>query len=132
VVHFAHPVFSVYRSHTALWCKRLIRNALLDVLGFKPLLTHDGPSSMVATVTRQEAEGRTIVHLMHYIPERRGDFDVIEDAIPLHEVECVIRTGDAVSVRLVPGDVALRFTVDAGAVTFRVPRVQGHQMIEII
>jgi hypothetical protein len=31
---------------------------------------------------------RTIVHVLHYIPERRGlDSDVIEDVIPLANVQ---------------------------------------------
>jgi len=67
------------------WCKTLLLNALALLLP-EPLARHDGPSTVRLSLTEQAGHDRWIVHLLHYIPERRGeDFDVIEDVIPLHD-----------------------------------------------
>jgi hypothetical protein len=73
------------------------------------------------------------VHLLHYIPERRGQaFDVIEDVIPVHNIEVTARVGRPVrSVKLVPSGEVLEFVSEAGAVKFTVPTINGHAMIEL-
>jgi len=85
------------------------------------------------TVNAQPALERLVVHLLHYIPERRGnDFDVIEDVIPLHDVKLSLRVERPVrSVRCVPEGAALPFVQQGGRVEFVVPRVVGHQMVEV-
>jgi len=45
-----------------------------------------------ATLNRQAAEDRLVVHLLHYVPERRCDvIDVIEDVIPLRDLGVLVR-----------------------------------------
>lgn len=131
-IYFAHPIFTQYRRNAPLWCRRLLSAAIRLLLG-EPVLTTDGPSAMIATLTGQPREGRHVVHLLHYVPERRGEaFDTIEDVIPLHDVAVSVRLPTtARSVRLVPSGEALAFEADAGCVRFRVPRLVGHAMIEL-
>lgn len=46
----------------------------------------------MTTINIQEENKRLIVHVLHYIPERRGEqFDTIEDVIPLHNVGISVR-----------------------------------------
>lgn len=53
----------------------------------EPVLRHNGPSSVITTVSEQVTFNRQVVRLLHYIPERRGQaFDVIEDVIPLNNL----------------------------------------------
>ena len=132
-VYFAHPVFSQYSENAPRWCRRLVEAALRLLLP-DPLLRHDGPSTLRATTLSQEEQGRLIVHLLHYIPERRGDkFDVIEDVIPLHEVRLSLRSPAAgARVTLVPQGRPLPATVRDGRLWFQVPAVQGHQLVEIV
>ncbi|WP_395095280.1 alpha-amylase family protein [Armatimonas sp.] len=131
-IYFAHPIFRQYQLNAPLWVKTLLKDAI-EMLLPRPVLSVKGPSSLLATLNRQEAESRHIVHLLHYIPERRGQaLDVIEDVIPVHNIEVTVRLGQPVSaVKLVPDGAALAFTVENGAVKFTVPTVNGHAMVEV-
>jgi hypothetical protein len=132
VIYFAHPVFTQYSRNAPRWCKTLVANAL-DLLLPAPALRVTGPTTVQATVLEQRAEGRLVVHLLHYIPERRGqDFDVIEDVIPVHDVTVDVRVPRRITAaHLVPDGRPLRFTSRPGRVTFVVPRIAGHQMIAL-
>ncbi|WP_199728645.1 alpha-amylase family protein [Cohnella faecalis] len=104
VIYFIHPVFTQYHDNAPLWVKQMVRNAI-DMLLPDPLLKHDGPSTVIATVNRQEEEARQVVHLLHYIPERRSKvMDIVEDVIPLYDTAISVREDRPVkSVSLVPG-----------------------------
>ena len=132
VLYFAHPLFRQYHQNAPRWCKTLLLNAL-EMLLPEPLLRHGGPSGLVATVNEQAEERRWVVHLLHYIPERRGqEFDVLEDVLPLHEVAVSVRTPGAVaSVRCVPEGDAIAHTEEGGRLNFTLPKLEGHQMVEI-
>jgi hypothetical protein len=131
-IYFAHPVFAQYNQCAPMWCKRLVAEAIEALVG-EGMVTAEAPSTLIATLTEQKAQRRRVLHLLHYVPERRGrDFDIIEDEIPLHDVKVSVRTGGRVkTVRCVPGGRALAFELKNGRVNFTVPRVVGHQMIEL-
>jgi len=132
VLYFAHPIFTQYNDNAPRWVKTLLLNAI-NLLLPDPLLRHDGPSTVIATVNEQAAQDRQVVHLLHYIPERRGQaFDVIEDIIPLYNLKLSVRADQSVkNITLVPQGQSLEFTRNRGRVYFTVPRIMGHQMIEI-
>ncbi len=131
-IYFAHPIFSQYNQNAPRWCKVLFLNAL-EMLLPDPLVRHDGPTTLEVAVNEQAAEGRWIVHLLHYIPERRGqDFDVIEDVIPLYNITVSVRVPREVrAVVRVPEDEPLAFEREDGRVTFTLPKLVGHQMIAL-
>ncbi len=131
VIYFAHPVFTQYSRNAPRWCRTLVANAI-DLLLVAPVLRVTGPTTLQASVLEQREERRTIVHLLHYIPERRGqDFDVIEDVIPVEDITVSLRAPGRVSAaRLVPQGQELRLTRQQdGRVSVVVPRVTGHQMV---
>ncbi|MCK4283725.1 MAG: beta-galactosidase, partial [Candidatus Brocadiae bacterium] len=132
VIYFAHPIFSLYSAWGPRWCKTLLLNAVAMLLP-EPLLRHDGPSTVMATVNEQAGESRWVVHLLHYIPERRcRQLDVIEDVIPLHELSVSVKVPERVrSVRCVPGGQELAFRQEGGRVDFLLPRLEGHEMVEL-
>lgn len=131
-IYFAHPIFTQYNQNAPRWCKRLVLNAL-DILLPQPLLRHDGPSNTIATITEQPQHKRWVVHLLNYIPERRGEeFDTIEDIIPIHDLRVSVRApGGVEKVSLVPQKKSLEFKQAMGQVEFTVPKVVGHQMIKL-
>lgn len=131
-IYFAHPIFSQYHQNAPRWCKQLLLNALALLLP-NPLVTHQGPSTLLISLNAQAAEKRWIAHLLHYIPERRGeDFDVIEDVIPLHDLSVSLAVPHAVKgVRSVPAGASLDFATVDGRLTITLPRLDGHQMVEI-
>jgi hypothetical protein len=131
-VYFAHPLFTQYATNAPRWCKQLVLNAV-DLLLADPVLRHQGPSTLLTAVNEQAAEDRWVVHLLHYLPERRGqDFDVLEDVIPLFDVALDLRAPRRVkAVLAVPQQESLAFQQLAGRATFRLPRLDGHQMIAV-
>ncbi len=131
-IYFSSPIFTTYQKVAPLWCKRLLLNAL-DLLLPEPLIRHGGPSTLRATINEQPAQQRQVVHLLHYIPERRGEFfDVIEDVIPLYDTAVSVRAADVVTrVTAVPQGEAIPFEIHGGRIEFVVPAIHGHQMIEM-
>jgi hypothetical protein len=130
-LYFAHPVFTQYSRNAPRWCKTLVRNAL-DLLLPDPVLQVEGPSTLLAAVNEQTAPRRLVVHLLHYVPERRGaDFDVIEDVIPVDDVGVSLRTpGRRVrAVRTAPQGRSISFEEADGRVRCVLPRLEGHQML---
>ncbi len=132
VIYFAHPVFGQYNANAPLWCKALVRAAIARLLP-EPLLRVSGPSSLLAALNEQPSRSRLTLHLLHYIPERRGQaFDVIEDVLPVHDVGIDLAVSEPVGgVCLVPDGAHLPFMQDAGRVRFRVPELNGHALVEI-
>ena len=130
VIYLAHPLFTGYRQQATPWYKKLVLAALKLLLP-DPLTVTDAPSTAQVTMLRQEEAGRTVVHLLHYIPERRGlAFDVIEDVIPLFEVGLAFQTPQPPEkVTLVPTGQPLPFEYRDGYVHVTVPEVRGHQAL---
>lgn len=131
-IYFAHPIFTQYDHRAPLWCKRLLLNAI-DLLLPEPLIRHDGPSTLQVHLAQQPHHNRWIVHLLHYIPERRSQtLDIIEDVIPLHDIQVSLNVpADVKAVRCVPEGEELPFERAGSRVIWTLPRLHGHQMVEV-
>ena len=126
LVVFAHPVFSTYATHSMSFHRDIVLEALKSLLP-TPLLEVNGPTSLQASITQQGT--RRIVHLLHYIPERRGlKFDVVEDRMVIKSTEVRVR-GTAKQVTLVPSGESLSFEQRGDQVAFTVPQADGKLMI---
>jgi hypothetical protein len=127
-VYFATPIFRTYARFGYSFYRDLVGSALRRLLT-APLVKAEGPSTMQATVTEQS--GRKIVHLLHYVPERRTPtLDIVEDVIPLRDVKLGLRMNERpVKVYLAPERQDLRFKYVDGYVETVVPTLTGHQMI---
>ena len=74
------------------------------------------------------------MHLLHYVHQRRGQLglDVVEDVLPLHDVEISVRADQQPSdVRLVPEETSVPWTYEDGYVRFKVGRVDGYQIVQL-
>lgn len=132
LIYFASPLASQYEECAPLWVKQLLLNAV-DMLLPQPLLRHNGPSTLETGYMLQPEKNRAVIHLLHYIPERRGsEFDVVEDVIPIYNVELSLRADQKVkAVTTAPQGQSLDFVENDGRITVRVPEVNGHQMIVV-
>jgi len=132
VIYFGHRVFGMYSEFAPLWVKKMVLNAV-ELLLPEPLLRHNGPSTMETTVNEQAKGKRWVVHLLHYVPAPRArKLCIVEDVIPLYDVKVSLRADVKVKgVRCVPGGEKLNFGVTSARIEFVVPKVAGHQMIEI-
>ncbi len=128
VAYIAYPIFTQFARHGQYPVRLLVRN-VLDQLLPEPLLRVDAPTSTEATVMRQR--GRTIVHLLQYVPERRSEkFDVVEDIVPLFDIPLSLKLERAPKqVYLAPERTPVPFEYLAGRVNLRVPVVNGHAMV---
>lgn len=131
-IYYAHPVFSIYAKKAPVWCKKLVFNGIDLLLGQK-LVAHNGSSTVVTAINEQEEENRAVLHVLHYIPERRcSDIDIIEDVIPLYNLKMQIKIRkDVKGVALVPEKENIDYTYDGETLEFTIPCVSGHSMVEI-
>ena len=83
-----------------------------------------------STTRRPESPGAASAPL--HPGTARSIFDIIEDVIPLYDVAVSVRVeGPVASVSLVPQGEAVDFSVEDGRVDFIVPKIDGHQMVDI-
>lgn len=129
-VYFAHPVFSIYNVRGPLWCKELVRSAVAKLLP-TPVVSHNGPSTLFVSYNSQPQQNRTVLHLLHYIPERRcREIDLIEDIIPVYNIEVQLRAEQMPQqVYLVPQGTPLPFVQTTTGISLCVPEISGHQMV---
>jgi len=131
-IYFSHPIFSQYQVKAPRWCRQLFLGALARLLP-DPLVQVDAPTATLAALNRQPQHDRLVLHLLHYVPERRGEaFDIVEDVVPLYAVPVSVKVDRPVTaVTCEPQGEPLTFDQAGGRVTFTVPRVEGHQMVVI-
>lgn len=129
VIYFAHPIFACYGKHGMAFYKIVALNALRRLLP-DPLVVADAPSTLHVTWNRQPAERREVIHLLHYIPEKRTlGAEYIEDVIPLYNVPLRLRAEAPVRAYLAPSGQDLAFEVDGAYLQLTVPEVRGHVMV---
>ncbi|MBV9672675.1 MAG: beta-galactosidase trimerization domain-containing protein [Verrucomicrobia bacterium] len=129
-IYFSSPIFSQYNDCAPNWCKRLVLNALSLLLP-EPLIKHDGPSTLQVSLTQQPEQNRWIVHLLHFIPERRSEeLDVIEDVIPLFNIKLKVKAPRPVrQVTIVPGEAPVSLQTENPYVVLQIDRIDGHTMV---
>jgi hypothetical protein len=133
VIYFAHPLFSQYAENAPRWCKQMLAGAIKTLLPAPAVRLGNAPSTLITTLNDQPEEKRLVLHLLHYVPERRGRaFDTVEDVIPLHNIEVSLRADLPLKgAKLVPRGGELESRTDNGRLTFTVPVVEGWQMVEL-
>jgi len=127
LIYISFPVFSGYANNAYEVQKLLVRNCIQRLLP-NPLVKTDLPSTAELTVTEQN--GRRILHVLHYPAARRApDLDIVEEVIPLSNVNIALRTDQKPKqVYLAPQRHTLKLDYNDGYASIVVPSVQGHQM----
>ena len=133
VAYISWDIFSAYAKHGHLCFKELFAYIADRMMGKEKTVSVAMPDKGVVTLTRQEKENRSILHLLFAHTTVRGrDTEVIEDTVPLYNVECSIKCeSKPTKVTLVPSGEEIPFTYENGEVNFTVPKVDIHQMAEI-
>jgi hypothetical protein len=129
-LYFAHPIFASFMRHGARPYRLLFLNALRRLLPDR-LVRTNAPTTAHISLARQEEQARTIVHVLHYVPEQRyREIQTIEDVIPLRDVRLSVAAESTPRrVYLAPENRDLDFVVTAGRADFTVPEVNGHAMV---
>ncbi|MBD2867881.1 alpha-amylase family protein [Paenibacillus arenilitoris] len=131
-IYLAWNVFEEYASKGSIVLKETVLHALRLLLP-DPALRTNLPAQGVVTLQRQDAGSRYINHLLYAVPVRRGkNTEVIEDIVPIHEVEVELRLPErAKRVYLAPQSVPLAFEQADDRVKYKVPRLECHQMVVV-
>lgn len=130
VWHLAFPVALNYYNHAPAWFKYLVRNILQKIMPDPLLKVSNLPSYGVATVTRQP--GRRMIHLLCYVPEKRGkQMEIIEEPSIAVDLEIALRigTGQVKALYLAPERKTLPFTQEGDYLHCQLERLIGYQMI---
>jgi len=133
VAYIGWDIFSAYARLGHLCFKEIFAYIVGEMLGGEATACADMPDRAVMTYTRQEKEGRNILHLLYAHTTVRGEnTEVIEDTVPLYGVECSVKCSKKPSeIKLVPSGEKLDFEYADGRAYFTVPKVDIHQMVEI-
>jgi hypothetical protein len=131
VLTIARPLFSEYAESAKSVHKKVIANCISRLLPAPRVRNHNLPSTAIVTVRKLRND--LIVHLLHYVHQRRGRvLDVIEDVIPLHNVEIELRANhQPTDVRLVPEDQSLQWSYTDGYIKLQIPVINGYQIVQI-
>jgi hypothetical protein len=131
VITIARPLFTEYAESARRVHKQVIANCTQRLLPQPRVGAHNLPSTAVVTVHRQHND--LIVHVLHYVHQRRGrTLDIIEDVLPLHDVSLSIRTErQPTSAQLVPEHQQISCQWEGGYALLSIPRVEGYQIIQV-
>ncbi len=131
VIHFSFPLFAGYIRDAVVPHRTLLHNTLKLVYP-KPMVEVEGfPSFGRVTLTAKGSQRH--VHLLSYVPEKRGSMEMIEEPIVVSDVQVRLRSDgrDVRKVSLAPQGDPLQFTQAGGEVRFVVPRVNGYQLVVV-
>ncbi len=134
VAVIGYPIFAMYKRHGNRVYRELVLCALDRLMQEQSWLVRiEGPSSVESALLYQPDHDRYVLHLFHYIPERRAEaIDIIDDRLPLYDLPVTLALPDAYdSVCTQPEGAALRVEKRPEGIRFTVPRVNGHQLIVI-
>ena len=145
VLYLAHPIFSIYAAQGAVAYRHYAANAIRLMLGDDATIATNLPSTARVSLMRQPQHNRYVLHLLHANTILRGGnvklspegyvrdshaVEVIEDLLPLRDVEVTLRLPEAVkSVTLEPQAEEIPFDVENDRIKLRVDEFACHQMV---
>lgn len=91
VAHFSHKIFSGYYERGFIELRTIFDQLVKRLLPNPILKTENHPSFVRAIVTKQPDLSRTIVHIIAYLPELRGNTEIIEDPITVLNAKISLR-----------------------------------------
>ncbi|MGP4039297.1 alpha-amylase family protein [Gracilibacillus sp. D59] len=133
VIYFSHPIFHLYRQKAPMWCKQMLKDAI-EILLDEKLITHNGPTSLLATIQRNHHKNIDAIHLLHYITEKKSvDLYTIEERIPLYNITLNVWVDNkkAATVTGIFSGKEISFTQEGSYIQFHVDKLDGHEMCVI-
>jgi hypothetical protein len=143
IAYIGAEIFAQYHHRGQMLYRDFVALVIERLLGDLGKVRAALPSGGRVSLMRQDAQKRHVLHLLYAVPMQRAEHafprwgihktQVIEDIVPLFDVACSVRIDRAVArVRLAPSGDVLPHSVSNGWIRFTVPRVECHQMIELV
>ena len=83
-------------------------------------------------VTHQPEQARYCFHMTYACPVKRGVAEVIEDVMPVYNIDCSLQTDKTVKKVFLPlENTQLPFTQCDGKVQFTLPKLHCHSVVVI-
>ncbi len=130
--HLAFPVALNYYNHAPVYYKNLLKNILKRRLPRPLLEVTNLPSYGVATVTTQPQ--RRMIHLMCYVPEKRGRImEIVEEPSVAIDLVIRLRTDSKKTSRvyLAPSRQEVAYVEEEGYLQFKLDKLVGYQLIVV-
>ena len=132
VAHLSNPVFNTYYEKAPVPLRQLFANILNHFLPEPILKTKNLPSFARATTTGQP--GRRMIHLLAYVPEKRGSStEMIEEPITVSGSVVSLRQDGKVPRRVfaAPLRQELKFDIVDDYIEIKVPAFSGYSLIVV-
>ncbi len=133
-IYVAWNIFEDYATKGSLVLRESFLYALNRLLPGKTLQT-SLPAQGIVTLMKQPLQNRYINHLLYASPVKRGDgVEVIEDILPVYNVAVTVIMPEEEkisTVTLQPANTPLAFIQQGEKISYTVPELLCHQMVEI-
>lgn len=128
-IYIAWNIFADYAQSGELHLKQMAIFALDRLLDSAKTLKTNLPAQGIVTLMKQS--DRLICHLLYASPVKRGNgIEVIEDIVPIYNVELAIKTDKKINkVYLAPQKEDIDFTYDDGYISVKLDKIECHQMV---
>lgn len=136
-LYVAHPLFTAYHKVGSVAMLNMAKAYIARALGHAPMIQTSLPKAGRASLRMAEGRNSDVLHLLFATPVLRGTLgekplQVIQDIVELQNIEVSLECrGKASGVVSVPDGASIPFDAEQDRVKFVVPRLLGHQMIEI-
>lgn len=128
-IYIAWNIFADYAQSGELHLKQMAIFALDRLLDSAKTLKINLPAQGIVTLMKQS--DRLICHLLYASPVKRGNgIEVIEDIVPIYNVELAIKTDKKINkVYLAPQKEDIDFTYENGYISVKLDKIECHQMV---
>lgn len=127
VIFFAHHLDQLYYSHAVRMHRELVNNAIDLLYTSSNLKVSNLPSCGRISLLKQEKENRYVVHLLYAPALQRGEVMVIEDFLPVPDVEIQLKVDENIKkVYSIPEGKDLKFTKSGDNLRVKVPTFKMH------
>ncbi len=127
VAFISHHLDRLYFKHGVRMHRELVKN-VIDLLYTSPTLKINNlPSSGRVSLLKQEKEKRYVVHLLYSPALLRGEVQVIEDFVPISEVEIEVSLSENIkNVYQIPDGKKVAFSKNSNVLKIKVPTFTMH------
>jgi hypothetical protein len=130
VVYMAHPMATAYNTYGSLYQKRYFMLALEQLFTGGAFRVCGMGAMGRATMIRQKDQNRYCLNLLYAAPVKRGLAEVIEDIVPIYNIEVALEVPETITKAYLPltGE-ELTVTVRDGKQFVTVPKLECHASV---
>ena len=132
IAYIVWDIFTEYYQNGALHQKQIVCDIIDELLGGKKTLETNLLSNGVVTLMHQKEQNRYVNHILYAVTKKRGDTEVIEDAIDVTNVKVSLKLDvEPKKVYEVPSMKDISYSYENGVISYTVPTFKLHEVIVI-